>query len=438
MNVGVLARDLGRESIVQSTGSATRHPRFGRTMQLRARLKLSDFVTGSPSTVWQACRVRTMLIAMRRHLPLGLLVLALVALLACQRQTDQSAGRLVRNGELGLPVEGGAVSSAQVKTEPAAKEGRPLQQQRVIDWAPLQLLRANVAVSCDLEDFETQEEQRVADGSYLGLRETIAPCVDPGAIRVRYEGKIDADFASLIERVTTVADELQITKRVLDLHSAGGMIEDAIRAGDFIAESRWSIWVREGSICHSACVLILGAADRRMVAGQVGIHRIIRTSSAATTRAELNRELHVVYGHVRDYLERNGVALAVADMMRAVPNSSLRLLSSDELRLYGLDGINPAQDDLDRLQLRRECGDNFVGRRDAFERAFERRCRVSDAGVDELNACGLALRGEFGFPDRICPVESPFAEFDTPGTVLEASRASAPAESGGGASPSAI
>ena len=179
------------------------------------------------------------------------------------------------------------------------------------------------------------------------------------------------------------------------------MIEDAIRAGDFIAESRWNIWVREGSICHSACVLILSAGDRRMIAGQVGIHRIIRMTSTATTRAELNQELHVVYGHVRDYFERNGVAVAVADLMRAVPNRSLRLLSRDELQFYGLDGINPAQDDLDRLQLMRQCGEDFVARRDAFERAFERRCVAADDELDELNACGLELRSQFGFPDQL-------------------------------------
>jgi hypothetical protein len=376
--------------------------------------------------------------AMRRHLPLSVLVLALVALPACQRQAEQATGRLLAIGELGLPADGGAVSTAQVKTESTAGtvDLPSLPQRRVIDWSPMQLPHGKVSVSCDLEYLENSEERPFADFSHAGLRKTLAPCVEHGVIRVRYEGKIDADFTSLIERFTTIADELQIGKRVLDLHSAGGMIEDAIRAGDFVAESRWNIWVREGSICHSACVLILSAGDKRMIAGQVGIHRLIRMSSTATTRAELNRELHVVYGHVRDYLERNGAALAVADLMRAVPNRSLRLLSSDELRLYGLDGVNPAQDDLDRLQLRRECGDDFVGRRDAFERAFERRCRISDLGVDELNACGLALRGGFGFPDLTCPAESPFAEFDTPDAALgSSSTAHSAADADGGDTP---
>src|SRR5687768_2401276 len=236
-------------------------------------------------------------------------------------------------------------------------------------------------------------------------------CEDRGVLRLRYRGRIAADFAALVERVTRVADTLEIRKRVLDVDSAGGQVEDAIRAGDFIAASRWTIWVREDSICHSSCVFLLSAGDVRRIAGKVGIHRIIRMSSTATTRAELNAELRLVHGRVRDYLERNGTSVDVADLMMAVPNRSLRQLTDDELLRFGLDGVNPAQDDLDRLRLQRECGDDFVARRDSFARAFDRRCReLSD--VDELNACGLALRKDFGFPDADCPAESPLSEFD--------------------------
>jgi hypothetical protein len=150
-----------------------------------------------------------------------------------------------------------------------------------------------------------------------------------------------------------------------------------------------------------------------VIAGTVGIHRIIRMSSTASTRAELNSELNAVYQRVRAYLERNGVAVAVADLMMAVPNRRLRLLTGDELRLYGLDGVNPVQDDLDRLRLMRKCGEDFVKRRDAFLRTFERRCQADGDGIVALNECGLELRTRFGFPDSVCPAESPLSEFDS-------------------------
>src|SRR5690606_33031599 len=226
-------------------------------------------------------------------------------------------------------------------------------------------------------------------------------------------GKVAADFTALVQRIALVADELGIDKRVLDIDSSGGLVEDAIRAGDVIAESHWTIWVREGAVCHSSCMLIPAAGDMRMISGRVGIHRIIRMSSTATTRLELNKELRAVYGRVRDYLERNGVAVAVADLMMAVPNRSLRLLTQQELQEYGLDGINPVQDDLDRLRLMRLCGEDFVARRDAFSRAFDARCKRPDVDLEALNACGIELRRSYGFPDRICPSESPLSEFDT-------------------------
>ena len=98
--------------------------------------------------------------------------------------------------------------------------------------------------------------------------------------------------------------------------------------------------------------------------------------------------------------------------MMAVPNRNLRLLTGDELGLYGLDGINPAQDDLDRLRLMRQCGEDFVARRDAFVRAFDASCKSSNGDLDALNSCGLELRKDYGFPDATCPAESPLSEFD--------------------------
>lgn len=341
------------------------------------------------------------------------LLLAYVLLAGCQREPSNGENG-VRNGELEQGV-GGAVSTAPIdpaappETAPAVPAPSP---GGAIDWSPLQLENATVGIHCNL-DYQHVEEVPLVDFSREHLQQALAPCAEPKVVRVRYRGRIDRGFASVMERLAVTADELGIDKRVLDVDSAGGLVEEAIRAGDYIAESHWTIWVREDSICHSACVLILGAGDTRVIAGKVGIHRIIRMSSTASTRAELNAELNAVYQRVRAYLERNGVAVAVADLMMAVPNRRLRVLTGEELRLYGLDGVNPVQDDLDRLRLLRKCGEDFLKRRDAFLRAFERRCQADGDGIVALNECGLELRPQFGFPDGVCPAESPLSEFDS-------------------------
>ncbi|WP_313425985.1 hypothetical protein [Stenotrophomonas rhizophila] len=298
-------------------------------------------------------------------------------------------------------------------------------------WGEAALENGKAWVSCD-----TDYAGEGGDGIALetldraSIDAALAPCVERGLVRVRYVGKINPGFSELVARLAMVADAQRISKRVLDLDSSGGQVEAAIVAGDRIGESNWTIWIREGSVCHSACVFVLAAGDNRLVAGKVGIHRMMRISSKATSRAELNRELHEVYDNVKDYLQRNGVAVGVADLMMTVPNRSLRLLTSDELRQFGLDGTNAVQDDLERIKQMRKCGDDFVRRKDAFLIAFDQTCKHEGAGLETVNSCGQTLKQRYGFPDATCPDESPLSEIDV-STLLPSSVApghDAPAE----------
>ena len=348
------------------------------------------------------------------------LPLVAVLLVACGPATPESATDAVAEAPpaAGLAVDtpagqaergDGAVSSGPVAPPPAdaPRAGLPT------DWPVAKVSSGQAWVSCQAEyNTEQGDGAPLESLAFFSVVDALSPCQKGGVLRLRYQGKIAADFTDLVARVADIAGRMGIHKRILDLDSAGGQVEDAIKAGDVIGAGGWTIWVREGSVCHSACVFVLGAGDNRMISGKVGVHRIIRMSSTATTRAELNEELRGVYGRVKDYLERNGVAMAVADLMMTVPNRRLRLLSKDELQEYGLDGTNAAQDDLDRLQLMRRCGADFVARRDAFMRSFDTGCKDAGAGLDDMQACGLALRTQFGFPDLRCPDDSPLSEFD--------------------------
>lgn len=379
-------------------------------------------------------------------LPLFCLVLA-----ACRLEQDAPPPAVAETVEVASAEEGGAVSTAPMESANGGANGKPANGAGPrpatgvplpVDWSPLELASGTAWIGCEL-DYTAGDGDALPGLDYQQINVALTPCMERGVMRLRYQGKIAVDFTALMQRVAQVADELGIDKRVLDIDSSGGMVEDAIRAGDAIGESGWTVWVREGSACHSSCVFVLGAGDVRMISGRVGIHRIIRMSSTATTRVQLNTELRAVYGRVRDYFERNGVAVAVADLMMAVPNRNLRLLTAQELQEYGLDGINPVQDDLDRLQLMRKCGEDFVARRDAFVRAFDSRCKRPDLELDALNACGVELRGDFGFPDGNCPAESPLSEFDSvadamPGGGEDGEGAAAGVEgSGAGASSAA-
>lgn len=338
-----------------------------------------------------------------------------VAFFACIAGCQQKAPAPAPATIVDVPAsagQSGALSGGSPTPVPAVPKADVL---KGTDWPVVELTSGQAAISCESDPVVSRGGEPLVDLSYVAVDAAVEKCQHAGMLRLNYEGKIATDFTALVERVGNVAERLKIGQRILDLDSSGGHVEDAMKAGDAIGASKWTIRVREDAICHSACVLILAAGDDRQIAGKVGIHRMIRVDSIATTRAELSQELREVYEKMKEYLERNGAAVAVADLMMTVPNRKLRLLSADELVEYGLDGTNAVQDDLERIGLTRKCGEDFVRRKDEFMRAFERECQLPDSSTEAVDACGLALRESYGFPDGKCPIESPLSAHDTDG-----------------------
>lgn len=288
----------------------------------------------------------------------------------------------------------------------------PVTPGRAEKWPAIQIDSERLWVSCATDYVGEGDGQALETLDREAIEVLLQPCAERGLLRIRYQGKINPVFVEAMWRISHVADALAIRHRILDLDSSGGQVEAAIRAGDQIGESGWTMWVREGSVCHSACVFVLAAGDNRLLAGKVGIHRMMRISSKASSRSELNAELQQVYTNVRDYLQRNGVAIGMVELMMTVPNRSLRLLTGIELRQYGLDGTNAVQDDLERIKQTRKCGDDFVRRKDAFLVAFDHQCKTARIDLEALNACGQSLKEHYRFPDAACPDESPMSEID--------------------------
>ena len=346
-----------------------------------------------------------------------ILLLSCLLTAACERTSSMPTQTSANAGQAELP---------------AAAQRKP---QAGIDWSPVRLEAGDAWIDCS-SDYSQGDGRPVLSLEYVALRDAAAECRQTGLLRLRYQGKVTASFAALAERTGKVLGDLGIDKRILDIDSAGGHVEAAIRAGDAIGENDWTLWVREDSECHSACVLLLAAGDMRVIAGPVGIHRMVRVGSSATSRKELGEELRSVSDGLRNYLERNGASSEVYDLMTTVPNRTLRLLDDDELERHGLSGPNAVEDDLNRIRLSRRCGTEFVRRRDAFRRAYDAQCmQVDDEAahdVVDINACGMRLRSRFGFPDGQCPDDSPMAELD--GAAASISNLAAVPESDDGTS----
>ncbi|MFD0740491.1 hypothetical protein ACFQZQ_14500 [Lysobacter koreensis] len=335
-------------------------------------------------------------------------LLAWSLLAACSRQpgSSEDPAAAARVEVATSADQGGAVSAAQVEAKPV-----PADVMSGTNWPPAQLGAGEAWIGCSADASETDNGQPLHSLEFFALVDALTPCRDAGVVRLRYVGKIDAGFTALVERVAAMATRMDIDTRLLDIDSAGGQVEDAMRAGDAIGAAHWAIQVGDQAVCHSACVLVLAAGDTRTIAGKVGIHRMVRIGSTATSRRELSQELRDVYAQMKDYLERNGAAVAVADLMMTVPNRQLRILGDGELAQFGLQGTNAAQDDLERIQLTRKCGDEFVRRKDAFAQAFDAECATPKQALEAMNDCGIALRERFGFPDAKCPSEGPLARY---------------------------
>ena len=333
----------------------------------------------------------------------SLLVALCLLPLACSRTVDVPGPATESVRTSGDPAQ--QISTAAAAETPAASED-PLQSTQ---WPAARLEAGQASISCEVDYAAHGDGRRLRSLEFFPMVDAMNACQQTGVVRLRYRGKVRAGFSDLVQRVAAMADRMEIRERILDIDSSGGHVEEAIKAGDVIGGSRWQVWVREGSQCHSACVLVLAAGDTRAIEGKVGIHRLMRDRSSARSRAELAAELRDINAQVRDYLDRNGVAMAVADLMMTVPNRDLRLLTAEELGEYGLSGTNAVQDDLDRIIVMRKCGDEFSQRRDAFARAFDSECM--QPGIDSTE-CGLSLRERFGFPDAKCPAESPMSAQD--------------------------
>ncbi len=336
--------------------------------------------------------------------PLPGLLLAAALLAGCGGEKD--APRFTAPPPGKTTADSGAISTPRPA---AAVLPTPQDVLRGTHWPAASVGTGEASISCDT-DYATGDGRPLLNLEYFSVLDAMDPCRDKGLVRLHYRGKIDAGFADLVERVGAMAARMEIGRRILDLDSAGGQVEDAIRAGDAIGAANWTIWVREGALCHSACVLILAAGDTRLISGDVGIHRMIRMGSSATTRAQLNTELREVQTQLNDYLERNGASPAIANLMMTVPSRDLRMLTEDELREFGLSGVNAVQEDLERIALLRRCGEDFVRRREGFLRRFDETCARQDTGVEAMNACGLKLRARFGLPDAKCPADTPMDE----------------------------
>src|SRR5690606_27251172 len=135
-------------------------------------------------------------------------------------------------------VQTSASAEQAVTAAPAVQR----KEQGEIDWSTVRLEAGDAWIDCSA-DYGRGDGRPVPSLAYIDLRGAMQDCRATGLLRLRYKGKVTASFAALAERAGKLAGDLGIGKRILDIHSTGGHVEAAIRAGDAIGENDWTIWV---------------------------------------------------------------------------------------------------------------------------------------------------------------------------------------------------
>jgi hypothetical protein len=169
--------------------------------------------------------------------------------------------------------------------------------------------------------------------------------------------------------------------RVLSLESPGGDWNAAMSIGRLLRNSDVVVMVgKEG--CHSACVLLLAGAPRRLVFGPIGIHRPYPADVQSRSYADAQERYRVVQTTTRLYLEEMNLPSSLFDAMARIPPESLKVLSQQELADFGLTGVDPVTQDLQDAEEARRYG---LDRRTFLERTVRRDALCPDLAASFKN-----------------------------------------------------
>lgn len=178
-------------------------------------------------------------------------------------------------------------------------------------------------------------------------------------------------------------NERSIRVNTLWLDSSGGLLLEAIKIGDVVAENNMEAIVVFSGHCYSSCVFIYAAAKTRSGIGDVGIHRPFASDISAEnlTYAEYLKKYDALTPVLKQYLSKYGVSPSLVDSMNVVPSDDIKILSNDERGSYGLGFNNVAAKEFDKARTIQVCGQDYYNMHLRFHSLIETCRKRFDIGV---------------------------------------------------------
>ncbi|MFV8816678.1 hypothetical protein [Haliea sp. E17] len=147
----------------------------------------------------------------------------------------------------------------------------------------------------------------------------------------------------------------------LELDSPGGLISEAMKIGEFVAQRKMPTSVHHAERCFSACVLIYAAGWQRIPGGKIGIHRPFSTeiSTESLSFSQYLEQYENLTPVLKKYYGKFGVSPTIVDVMNVVTSDNIKILSAEELELYGLDFENVAYAEYNKAKTIQKCGNEY-------------------------------------------------------------------------------
>ncbi|MDB5544756.1 MAG: hypothetical protein JWO64_1905 [Hyphomicrobiales bacterium] len=164
-------------------------------------------------------------------------------------------------------------------------------------------------------------------------------------VRVLIEGPIMAEtahtFAALLDFEQKRAGAS--VKPIVTLQSTGGDVNAAMSIGREIRKHAGETFSK--GPCHSACVFVAMGGVERNIAG-IGLHRPYFAKFDADVLAEADARYKRMMRLVADYLFEMNISEDVLRLIASIPPDEMRLLAQPDARRIGLNGVDPAYDEM--------------------------------------------------------------------------------------------
>ena len=139
------------------------------------------------------------------------------------------------------------------------------------------------------------------------------------------------DYEALLKGIK--ANPGTFARKIVMLDSIGGSVDEAMRIGRLLRETRFDSLVPSTGVCQGSCVYLLAAGQRKTVRGYVGIHRPYYAGSDSVhsaSRHGVNRARQVAY------FKDMQVPLALLEAINRTEPQRMRVLSASELAHFRL------------------------------------------------------------------------------------------------------